>query len=344
MKQADRIRQHALTRHVRPARAADHRTLTIRVGDVCRDMGLQDRVPNVCSALRSRAFLDLAGLELLERIGPEQSTTTRFHYAIRGRPRRDTATTTSQPAKPATGPCDSSGFLRAPTRATDRHLDFVVVIQCAASKDPRAGHLADENGSRALFVAQPAEAPYDRSVVYWRPDDPIRGGRTWRDGLLEYNNRHGEDNPMGLLPAWQLYDRPVYRELVHALGAENVFILSAGWGLLSADFLTPNYDITFSTTPERYKRRRVRDRYRDFCMLSGDRIEPVVFLGGKDYVPLFQSVTENIRGTRIVFYNSTEAPPDAPDCVCVRFETRTRTNWHYECARALIQGALDIPV
>jgi hypothetical protein len=70
---------------------------------------------------------------------------------------------------------------------------------------------------------------------------------------------------MGLLPAWQLYDRPVYRELVHALGAENVFILSAGWGLLSADFLTPNYDITFSKTAKRYKRRRVRDRYRDFC-------------------------------------------------------------------------------
>ena len=33
-------------------------------------------------ARRSR----LAGLELLERIGPEQSTTTRFHYAIGGRP------------------------------------------------------------------------------------------------------------------------------------------------------------------------------------------------------------------------------------------------------------------
>ena len=343
MKQADRIRQHALTHHVRPARAADHGTLTIRVGDVCRDMGLQNRVPNVCSALRSRAFLDLAGLEFLERIGPEQSTTTRFQYAIRGRAGRDTAIITSQPAKPVTGPRESSGFRRDPTRAADRHLNLVVVIQCAASKDPRAGHLVDENGSRALFVAHPAEAPYNRSVIYRRPDDSIRDGRAWRDEVLEYNNRRGEDNPMGLLPAWQLYDRPVYRELVHALGAENVFILSAGWGLLSADFLTPNYDITFSTTAERYKRRRVRDRYRDFCMLSGDRIEPVVFLGGKDYVPLFQSVTESIRGTRIIFYNSAEAP-DAPDCVCIRFETRTRTNWHYECARALIQGTLDIPV
>ena len=343
MKQADRIRQHALTRHVHPARAADHGTLTIRVGDVCRDMGLQNRVPNVCSALRSRTFLDLAGLELLERIGPEQSTTTRFHYAIRGRPGRDTATITSQPAKSATDPRESSGFRHDSTRAAERHLNLAVVIQCAARKDPRAGHLVDENGSRALFVGQPAEAPDNRSVVYRRPDDFIRDGRTWRDKLLEYNNRHGEDNPMGLLPAWQLYDRPVYRQLVHALGAENVFILSAGWGLLSADFLTPNYDITFSATAERYKRRRVRDRYRDFCMLSGDRIEPVVFLGGKDYVPLFQSVTESIRGTRIIFYNSAEAPV-APGCVCRRFETRTRTNWHYECASALIQGALDIPV
>ena len=78
-------------------------------------------------------------------------------------------------------------------------------------------------------------------------------------------------------------------------------------------------------------------------MLSGNRIEPVVFLGGKDYVPLFQSVTKSIRGTRIIFHNSAAAP-DAPDCVSIRFETRTRTNWHYECARALIQGALDIPV
>ena len=54
-------------------------------------------------------------------------------------------------------------------------------------------------------------------------------------------------------------------------------------------------------------------------------------------------MTESIRRTRIIFYNSAEAP-DAPDCVCIRFETRTRTNWHYECAGALIQGALDIPV
>ena len=343
MKQTDRIRQHALTRHVRPARAADHGTLTIRVGDVCRDMGLRNRAPNVCSALRSRAFLDLAGLDLLERIGPEQSTTTRFHYAIRGRPGKDTATIASQPAKPSTGPRESSGFRRDLTRVVERHQNLVVVIQCAASKDPRAGHLVDGNGSRALFVAQPAEAPYNRSVVYRRPDDSTRDGRTWRDELLEYNNRRGEDNPMGLLPAWQLYDRPVYRELVHALGAENVFILSAGWGLLSANFLTPNYDITFSATAERYKRRRVRDGFRDFRMLSGDRIEPVVFLGGKDYVPLFQTVTESIRGTRIIFYNSAEAP-DAPGCVRVRFETRTRTNWHYECARALIEGTLDIPV
>ena len=83
-------------------------------------MGLQNRVPNVCSALRSRAFLDLAGLEFLERIGPEQSTTTHFHYAIRGRPGRDTATITSQPTKPATGPRESSGFRRDPTRAADR--------------------------------------------------------------------------------------------------------------------------------------------------------------------------------------------------------------------------------
>jgi hypothetical protein len=34
--------------------------------------------------------------------------------------------------------------------------------------------------------------------------------------------------------------------------------------------------------------------------------------------------------------------PHFGDCVFKRFETTTRTNWHYECANALIAGKLSV--
>ena len=109
------------------------------------------------------------------------------------------------------------------------------------------------------------------------PDDLARDGRTWRSHLLDYNRR-AEGDSLGLLPAWQLYRPPVYSELAAAFGLENLFILSAGWGLLAADFLTPYYDITFTNQADRYKRRYAgRDRFADFRMLPDDRDQPVVF-------------------------------------------------------------------
>jgi hypothetical protein len=63
---------------------------------------------------------------------------------------------------------------------------------------------------------------------------------------------------------------------------EKVYILSGGWGLITASFLTPDYDITFSQSAEHYKRRRQTDRYHDFRMLPEDTREPLAFFGGKD--------------------------------------------------------------
>jgi hypothetical protein len=63
--------------------------------------------------------------------------------------------------------------------------------------------------------------------------------------------------------------------------------LSAGWGLIRTDFLTPCYDITFSQSAEGYKRHRKADRYQDFRTLPARSDEDIVFFGGKDYVRLF---------------------------------------------------------
>ncbi len=76
-------------------------------------------------------------------------------------------------------------------------------------------------------------------------------------------------------------------------------------------------------------------------MLPPNTAEPVVFFGGKDYVPLFCSLTEHIKGKRVLFYNSATLP-DAPGCALKRFNTTTRTNWHYECANAFIEGKITI--
>ncbi|HKJ76463.1 MAG TPA: hypothetical protein VKA64_04590, partial [Gammaproteobacteria bacterium] len=113
-----------------------------------------------------------------------------------------------------------------------------VIIQCAARKDSAAGYLKTRDGQRVLFVAHPEKAPRSGDVGYAKPDDRTEDGRTWRQVLVEYN-QSADANPLGLVPAYRLYEDPRYAQLVTRFGVDNVMILSAGWGLLPADFLTP---------------------------------------------------------------------------------------------------------
>jgi hypothetical protein len=216
---------------------------------------------------------------------------------------------------------------------------MIIVIQCAASKRLGAGHLVSASGKPVVFVAQPLLAPADPAHEYARPDDLFRTGLSWRRVLLSYNETEKTNNPLGLYPAYRLYDNLTYERLVERFGVRNVYILSAGWGLIAADFLTPCYDITFTGKAEPYKRRRATDLYHDFRMLPNDETDEVVFFGGKDYLQLFSSLTESVRARRTVFYNSARAP-QLSGCALRRFETNTRTNWHYECANAFLAGAI----
>lgn len=212
---------------------------------------------------------------------------------------------------------------------------MIVVIQCAATKQPNAGHFRTDDGRRVLFVAQPAMAPPVPGVHYARPDDRSGVGASWREMLMRYNT-DPQDNPLDLLPAISLYTHPTYRRLAEEIDSDRLFILSAGWGLLPASYLTPNYDITFSPMAEPHKRRRRADPYHDFAMLPDVADAPIVFFGGKDYAPLFAHLTRTHRGPRTVFFNS-QLPPNAPGCRLERFATTTRTNWHYECADGWIR-------
>lgn len=211
-----------------------------------------------------------------------------------------------------------------------------IVIQCAATKREDAGYMRCGDGRKILFVADPDSAPESASCVYARPDDVGDAGVSWREQLLRYNQSQ-EGNPLGLLPAWELYVHPVYGELVRRYGVDNVYILSAGWGLIPASFLTPQYDITFSGSADIYKRRRAS--YADFAMLDTD--ESVVFFLGKSYIDLASALTGDVGGPRHLFHNLRE-PPDVSGCHLVRYETKARTNWHYGCARAFMEGRIGL--
>ena len=82
--QADSIRQFVMERYVRAFHLDRAKQLTIRAGDVARDMALADRTPNVCSVLGGRKLHTAAGLKLVwSGSAPSgQSTTMTYIYEV----------------------------------------------------------------------------------------------------------------------------------------------------------------------------------------------------------------------------------------------------------------------
>ena len=221
---------------------------------------------------------------------------------------------------------------------------MIVVIQCAGTKRPDAGYLRTSQGLPVSFVANPDKAPPSDGNLFARPDGLAEDGRSWREHLADYNS-HG-NNTWGLSTAFELYAPPaapeVYRELVAALGRENVFILSAGWGLIGAGFLTPCYDITFAPEARKkapWKHRHRDDTYEDFCHLVDPSDQEICFVGSTGYVPLFCQLTEHMDVPRTVYHYSKKAPR-APGCELRRFDSHKPRTWHYDCVMAVVAGQL----
>ncbi len=211
-----------------------------------------------------------------------------------------------------------------------------VVISCAESKARDAGYMKTEDGRCVKFVGAPdlAKAVLSKpGFCYARPDDEAKDGKTWREKLVAYNKSCKDENPCELLQAYKLYKNPVYRELVDTFCLKNVYILSAGWGLIRASFLTPNYDITFSGSG--YKRRRKRDQYCDSNDLESTIDEDLLFFGGQGYLSLFCDLTQNYNGRRIV-YHCTNNVTKRDRIKYVRYP-RCFTNWQYECAKKVMK-------
>jgi hypothetical protein len=79
---ADKIRLHGKERYVLPARKRGDKRFSIQVGDVVRTLRLIQRVPAVCSALKTGKFLGDNNLRLVQTTAPKsgQSTTVVYTY------------------------------------------------------------------------------------------------------------------------------------------------------------------------------------------------------------------------------------------------------------------------
>ena len=84
MSDANQIRMHARERYVLPARQRKQQRFSITVGNVVRELKMAGRVPAVCSALKTRRFLESNDLRLVGASGPKsgQSTTVTYTYEL----------------------------------------------------------------------------------------------------------------------------------------------------------------------------------------------------------------------------------------------------------------------
>jgi len=80
---SDRIRDHVKRKYIDPAKKDSKKKLSIRAGDIHKELGFSRRIPVVCSALRSRKFLKNCDIELTYVSGPNNSTTTTFTYRLK---------------------------------------------------------------------------------------------------------------------------------------------------------------------------------------------------------------------------------------------------------------------
>lgn len=80
---SDRVRDHVKRKYVDPAKKDGKKSLSIRAGDIHKELGFSRRIPVVCSALRSRKLQKNCDIELTYVGGPNNSTTTTFAYKLK---------------------------------------------------------------------------------------------------------------------------------------------------------------------------------------------------------------------------------------------------------------------
>lgn len=79
---ADRIRRHVIEKYIKPARSEGRAQVTVRAGDVHKELGLEAKMPSVCTALDAEQFWDDAHVTLIARGGPLHGATAEWVWAL----------------------------------------------------------------------------------------------------------------------------------------------------------------------------------------------------------------------------------------------------------------------
>ncbi len=79
---ADEVREFVHDRYVKPARDKGAKTITLKAGEVQKDMGLKGKIPSICAALSSKKLQEGCGMRLLKREGPSCGAGATFTYEI----------------------------------------------------------------------------------------------------------------------------------------------------------------------------------------------------------------------------------------------------------------------
>lgn len=180
--------------------------------------------------------------------------------------------------------------------------NFKVVIVCAGRKRD------------SFFTGYHNKNFVNNSVQNFEhhPDEIMNNGiTTWRDYLI--NNQ----NDINLKMAFDLYLPIRYQDVyvdLHAKFNTNLYILSAGWGLINSEFKLPKYNITFLENNNillNYRRNKnliIPPIYNDFNQLLVNDEDDIILLGGKDYRNLFYKLTQHLSNRKVIFYKEQKIP------------------------------------
>jgi len=227
-----------------------------------------------------------------------------------------------------------------------------IVIQCAGRKEPNAPTIT-LNENAVHFVAQPQDGQVDK-----RPWDQIPGSnKTWIDCVKAYNEASGEmpaeyinlnigtENSRRLWQCGNLYKPPIYGELMSACGLRNVYILSAGWGLVCADKFIPKYDVTFSQLGDISVRIAGRDRlqYPSMSDEISDNGEINLFIS-RAYATYWSNLFGGVAQRTVLHWRLGQELPDGQYGTVIKHDCGNQvTNWQYTAARQFIAGLGKTP-
>jgi hypothetical protein len=287
-----------------------------------------ERIPAICLSMKKAAE---CGGRIIGESRDINSFTISFNgeNIISNTPKRNIKTT-KEKNKLSLKDKTPKNKINTNTEKLNLSKKFKVVIVCSKGKnDSKFTQYPNVN-----FVATP-DLPNE-----FRPDDiNLIENITWRK-YLEVNQKDAN-----LLEVYNLYKRSEYRFLYNKY-VKDLYILSAGWGLVNSEFKLPNYDIAFSSNAQPRNKRNnnliEQPIYNDFHQLTVNDEEDIIFIGSPDYIALFMRLTLNLKNRKIIYWNKMSPQPTPfqlpipNDTFCYRFyKTNTRTNWHYQLAKDL---------